>query len=125
MLFWVHSDQGGLDALHYGEIGRRIDHVRAGLDGLGIEKGYAVGIISNNRPEWAILAFATYGRNARYIPIYEKDLVSTWKYIIQDSQLKFLLVSTPAIYEKGFSNPFGNCCLMSSSTKESTRQSLN
>ena len=100
VLFWVHNDEGGLDALHYGEIGRRIDHVRGGLAGLGIEKGDAVGIISSNRPEWAVLAFATYGRNARYIPMYEKELVSTWKYIIEDSGLKFLLVSTPEIYEK-------------------------
>jgi long-subunit acyl-CoA synthetase (AMP-forming) len=41
-----------------------------------------VGIISANRPEWVVLAFAAYGRNARYIPMYEKELVGTWKYII-------------------------------------------
>jgi len=100
VLFWTHNDQGGLDPTTYGEIGRRIDHARGGLAQLGIGKDDAVGVISANRPEWAVLAFATYGRRARYIPMYEQELVQTWKYIIKDSAVKFLLVSTPEIYEK-------------------------
>lgn len=100
VLFWVHNNQGTLDPIHYGEIGRRINNTRGGLAQLGIGKDDAVGIISANRPEWAALAFATYGRNARYIPMYEKELTGTWKYIIQDGNIKFLLVSSPDIYEK-------------------------
>jgi len=100
VLFWTHNDQGTLDALSYGEIGRRIGNVRGGLAQLGIGPGDAVGIISGNRPEWAILSFAAYGRNARYIPMYEKELIGTWKYIIKDSSIKFLLVSSQEIYEK-------------------------
>lgn len=100
VLFWTHNDQGTLDAIHYGEIGRRINNARGGLAQLGIQKGDSVGIISANRPEWAVLAFATYGRNARYIPMYEKERIGTWKYIIKDSSIKFLLVSSPAVYEK-------------------------
>lgn len=99
-LFLVHNNQGGLDQITYKEIGTRIANARGGLAALGIGKGDAVGIISNNRPEWAVLAFATFGRNARYVPMYEKELEKTWKYIIQDSGLKFLVVSKPEIYEK-------------------------
>ncbi len=103
-LFLVHDGNGGLNPIKYGEVGRRIANARGGLAQLGIGKDDAVGIISPNRPEWAVLAFATYGRNARYIPMYEKELLQTWKYIIRDSSVKFLLVSTPEIYEqvKGF-----------------------
>jgi len=100
VLFWVHNDKGSLDPMHYGQVGRRINNARAGLAQLGIKKGDAVGIISANRPEWVVLAFAAYGRNARYIPMYEKELVGTWKYIIKDSNIKFLLVSSQSIYEK-------------------------
>lgn len=100
VLFWVHNDKGSLDPMSYGQVGRRINNARAGLAQLGIKKGDAVGIISANRPEWVVLAFAAYGRNARYIPMYEKELAGTWKYIIKDSNIKFLLVSSPAIYEK-------------------------
>jgi len=70
------------------------------LAALGIGKGDAVGIIANNRPEWAVLAFATFGRNASYVPMYEKELEKIWKYIIKDSRLKFLIVSNLEIYEK-------------------------
>ncbi len=106
VLFWVHNGQSGLNPIKYGEIGQRINNVRAGLAALGIGKGDAVGIISPNRPEWAVLAYATYGRNGRYIPMYEKELTQTWKYIIKDSAVKFLMVSTPEIYEqvKGFTD---------------------
>ena len=99
-LFLVHDGKGGLSPIKYAEIGRRIANTRGGLASLGIGKDDAVGIISANRPEWAALAFAVYGRRARYVPMYEKELIKIWKYIIQDSGLKFLLVSTPEIYEK-------------------------
>jgi len=99
-LFLVHNGLGGLDPITYAEIGLRIANTRGGLAALGIGKGDAVGIIANNRPEWAVLAFATFGRNASYVPMYEKELEKIWKYIIRDSGLKFLIVSNLEIYEK-------------------------
>lgn len=100
VLFWVHDGQGGLNPIKYEEIGRRIANARGGLAQLGIGKGDAVGIIAPNCPEWAVLSYATYGRNGRYIPMYEKELLQTWKYIINDSSVKFLLVSSKEIYEQ-------------------------
>ncbi len=100
VLFWVHDGQGGLNPIKYEEIGRRIANARGGLAQLGIGKGDAVGIIAPNCPEWAVFSYATYGRNGRYIPMYEKELLQTWKYIINDSSVKFLLVSSKEIYEQ-------------------------
>ena len=100
VLFWMHNEKGSLDPVTYGEVGRRINDARGALAGLGIGEGDAVGIISANRPEWVVLAFAAYGRKARYVPMYEQELAQTWKYIIRDSAVKILLVSTPEIYEK-------------------------
>ena len=99
-LFLVHNVRGGLDSITYDEIGLRIANARGGLAALGIGKGDTVGIIANNRPEWVVLAFATFGRNASYVPMYEKELEKIWKYIIKDSGLKFLIVSKQEIYEK-------------------------
>ncbi|MEE9935987.1 MAG: long-chain fatty acid--CoA ligase [Deltaproteobacteria bacterium] len=82
------------------EINARIDHLRSGLALLGVSEGDAVGIIANNRLEWVVAAFATWGRIARYVPMYEAELVQIWKYIITDSQIKVLFVSKPEIYEK-------------------------
>jgi long-chain acyl-CoA synthetase len=82
------------------EINARIDHLRSGLALLGVSEGDAVGIIANNRLEWVVAAFATWGRIARYVPMYEAELVQIWKYIVTDSQIKVLFVSKPEIYEK-------------------------
>ncbi|MDD4242427.1 MAG: AMP-binding protein, partial [Smithellaceae bacterium] len=82
------------------EVNTRIDHLRSGLALLGVSEGDAVGIIANNRLEWVVAAFATWGRIARFVPMYEAELVQIWKYIVTDSQIKVLFVSKPEIYEK-------------------------
>ncbi|MGA3281991.1 MAG: long-chain fatty acid--CoA ligase [Smithella sp.] len=84
----------------YKEIGRRVDNLRGGLAKIGIKKGDAVGIIANNRPEFAICAFAAYGLVARFVPMYEQELPHIWKYIIKDSSIKVLFISNHAIYEQ-------------------------
>jgi len=84
----------------YKDIGKRIDNLRGGLGYLGIGNGDAVGIISNNSVEWAIACYATYGLRARFVPMYEAELVSTWEYIIRDSNIKVLFISKQEIYDK-------------------------
>ena len=89
-----------LNWMTYGDVGQRVDNLRGGLVHKGIGKNHVVGFIGNNRPEWAICAFATYGTGARFVPMYEAELESTWEYIIKDSGVKLLMVSKPEIYEK-------------------------
>jgi long-chain acyl-CoA synthetase len=85
----------------YREVGERVANLRGGLDSLRLlEKGDRVGIIANNRTEWAICAYAIYGLECSWVPMYEKELFHTWKYIIRDSGIKILFVSTDAIYNK-------------------------
>ena len=99
-LFGTKNKNGVYEWVTYKEIGNRIDNLRAGLTQLGIGKDDAVGIIANNRLEWPIVGFATWGCLARFVPMYEAELVQVWKYIIADSGIKVLFVSTPEIYEK-------------------------
>lgn len=99
-LFGTKNSQGVYEWVTYREVGRRVDNLRGGLAKLGIKKGDAVGLIANNRVEWAVAAFAAYGIGARYVPMYESELLHVWKYIIKDSGLKFLFVANPGIYEK-------------------------
>jgi len=89
-----------LNWMTYGDVGQRVDNLRGGLVHKGIGKNHVVGFIGNNRPEWAICAFATYGTGARFVPMYEAELESTWEYIIKDSGVKLLVVSKSEIYEK-------------------------
>ena len=84
----------------YAEFGRRVNDFRAGLAAQGVGVGDAVAIISSNRVEWAVAAYATYGLGATYVPMYEHQLEADWEYILKDSDAKQLIVSTRSIYEK-------------------------
>lgn len=84
----------------YGDVAARVDKLRAGLAQAGVGPGDVVGLIANNRVEWAVVAFATYGRRARLVPMYEAELEATWKYIIQDSGVSRLFVAKPALVEQ-------------------------
>jgi long-chain acyl-CoA synthetase len=99
-LFGTKNKNGVYEWTTYKEIDTRIRNLRAGLAQLDVGQGDVVGIIANNRPEWVVCAFATWGRLARFVPMYEAELVQIWKYIIADSGIKVLFVSKPEIYEK-------------------------
>jgi len=90
----------GYDWVTYDQVAQRIANLRGGLARLGIEKGDAVGIIANNRVEWASACYATYSLAGRYVPMYEAELEKTWKYIVSDAAVKVLFVSKPEILEK-------------------------
>ncbi|MCB2146681.1 MAG: long-chain fatty acid--CoA ligase [Deltaproteobacteria bacterium] len=99
-LFGTKNAAGDYEWVTYGEVGRRIDNLRGGLARMGIKQGDAVGIIANNRTEWAICAFAAYGLGARYIPMYEKELPKIWQYIINDGRVRLLFVANPDILDQ-------------------------
>ncbi|MEO7093953.1 MAG: AMP-binding protein, partial [Polyangiales bacterium] len=84
----------------YGEFGRLVDAFRAGLAARGVGKGDKVACIANNRVEWAVAAYATYGLEAVFVPMYEAQAEKEWQFILKDCEAKALLVSTQAIYGK-------------------------
>lgn len=88
------------DWITYSDFGKRVDNVRSGLSQLGIAKDDAVGIISNNSTDWAVCFFANSALSARFVPMYEAELIQVWKYIINDAKVKVLFISKKEIYEK-------------------------
>lgn len=49
---------GQYEWVTYGEVAKRIDHLRGGLAALGLTKGDTICIIANNRVEWAMACYA-------------------------------------------------------------------
>jgi long-chain acyl-CoA synthetase len=94
------NKSGIYEWVNYKQVGERVNAARAGLARLDVGKNDAVGIIAANRVEWVVCAFASYGLGARFVPMYEKELLSVWKYIIRDAEIKVLFVSTRDIYEQ-------------------------
>lgn len=97
-LFGTKRD-GKWDWITYKAFGERVDAFRGGLADLGIGRGDTVAIISGNRLEWAIAAYAAYGLGARFCPMYEHQQEKDWSYILNDSGARVVLVSTYPIYE--------------------------
>jgi len=99
-LFGTKNKDGIYEWVTYEQVGERVNNFRAGLASIGVGKGDRVGIISKNRTEWVIAEMATLGLGAWFVPMYEKELFSIWKYIVTDAACKVLIVSIPEIFEK-------------------------
>lgn len=84
----------------YAEFAQLVDAARAALAKLGVCAGDRVGIISANRVEWAVIAYASYGLRAAMVPMYESQRESDWTFVIRDAGVRVLFVSNAAIYAK-------------------------
>ena len=70
---------------------------RGGLAALGVAPGDRVGVIANNRLEWAAIAYATYGLGAALVPMYESQPAREWTFIARDAGLNDLFVASAEI----------------------------
>jgi long-chain acyl-CoA synthetase len=84
----------------YREFGRDVEKIRGGLASLGVNKGDHVACIANNRNEWAVGAYATYGLGAAWVPMYEQQLDKDWEFILRDCEAKVLFVANNEILAK-------------------------
>jgi long-chain acyl-CoA synthetase len=84
---------GAWSWMTYRDFATQTDEVRAGFAELGIGAGDRVAIIANNRPEWAVAAYATYGRKAAFVPMYESQHAKEWAYILEDCGAKAVFVA--------------------------------
>jgi long-chain acyl-CoA synthetase len=84
----------------FADLGKRVDAFRAALHQMGVKRGDKVAIIANNREEWAVAAYATYGLGAHFVPMYEAQLPKDWQYILDDSEAVVLIVANEEIYSQ-------------------------
>jgi len=83
----------------YAEMGKLVDDFRGGLASLGIKRGDNVCIVSNNRVEWAVAAYACYGLGAAFVPMYEAQAADEWLFILKDCTARVVIGSKRTIYE--------------------------
>ena len=84
----------------YAETGKLVDDFRGGLASLGIKAGDRLCVISNNRVEWAVIAYACMGLGASVVPMYEAQLAKEWAFIAEDCSAVGVVAATKEIYEK-------------------------
>lgn len=84
----------------YREFAGLVANLRAGLKKLGVKPGDGVGVISNNRLEWAVAAHAAIGLGARYVPMYEAQDPEDWQYILNDADVSLCFVANASVAER-------------------------
>jgi long-chain acyl-CoA synthetase len=81
----------------YRQFQELVDALRGGLSSLGVRTGDKVAIVSNNRVEWAVAAYATYGLGATFVPMYEAQRPDEWQFILGDSEAKVVFGSKESV----------------------------
>lgn len=84
----------------YAEMGKIVDDLRGGLASIGIARGDRVCVISNNRVEWAAVAYACLGLGAAIVPMYEAQLAKEWAFIANDCGAVAVVAATDDIFHK-------------------------
>jgi len=69
-LFGTHAPLG-FDWMTYADFYSKVNNTRAVLADMGVKKGDTVGVIANNRWEWASIACASHNLSAVVVPMYE------------------------------------------------------
>jgi long-chain acyl-CoA synthetase len=85
----------------YAEFGAQVERFRGGLASLDVQRGDRVAIVSNNRVEWAVAAYACYGVGAALVPMYEAQNPKDWEFIVRDSEAKVFIVASEQLLAKG------------------------
>jgi len=96
--FGTRRGPGHWEWIHYRDFKKLVDDLRGALADAGVTQGDRVALISNNRVEWATVAFATYGLGAVLVPMYEAQMPSEWEFILADSGTSIAFAATPAIH---------------------------
>jgi len=84
----------------YGAVALRVRETAGGLIALGLERGDRVGILSENRPEWAIADLACQMSGMVTVPFYSTLPANQIAVILRDSGAKLVFVSSEAQLKK-------------------------
>ena len=85
---------GAWTELSYADLLERVQSLSLGLGELGIRPGDRVGILSENRPEWAIADYACLAARCADVPVYPTLPSRQIEYILRDAGAAALFVST-------------------------------
>ena len=96
----LYKKEGAYVPLSTREFGDKVKALSLGLRELGLGPGDKLIILSENRPEWVMVDFATLCRGALTVPIYTTLVPEQVQYIIEDSDAKIVVYSGPELGSK-------------------------
>ncbi len=90
-----YREGGTWRTLSHREVEERVTRLATALAASGLERGDRVAILSENRPEWAIVDYAVLGLGGITVPIYGTLPANQVAYILEDSGARVVFASTP------------------------------
>ena len=79
--------------ISYLQLAERVEQLSDGLLGLGLAKGDRVGVLGENRPEWAMAYLAIHRAGGIVVPIDSQLKEQELRHILDDSGTKYVIVS--------------------------------
>ena len=95
-----HRVNGVWKDVTHQELARRVHQSALGLIELGVQPGDRVAILSGNRPEWAMVDYASILARAVDVPIYPTLPPRHVRHILRDSGAKVVFASDPEQFQK-------------------------
>jgi long-chain acyl-CoA synthetase len=89
-----HKADGQWHDIPHRELLKRVTHVGLALRRLGVRRGDRVALLSENRPEWAVVDYACLCIGAADVPVYPTLPANQIRYILADSGAVAIFVSS-------------------------------
>jgi long-chain acyl-CoA synthetase len=90
----MYKANGVWESISHRTILERVRRIALGLAELGVTKGERIGLLSENRPEWALIDYACICSGLADLPIYPTLPVEQIPYLLNDSGAEIVFVST-------------------------------
>ncbi len=91
---------GSYQALPWRDVSKKVEAIASFFLKKGLERGDRLAILSENRPEWALVDLAAQTIGVSTVPIYTSLTCAEIEYLLKDSGAKLLAVSSKALFEK-------------------------
>jgi long-chain acyl-CoA synthetase len=82
------------------EFEERVRELALALEYLGVKPGDRVGLLAENRPEWAFADLAILSLGAATVPIYPTSSLKECRYVLEHAEVSLVLVSTADQWQK-------------------------
>jgi len=92
--------EGTFAPISTAEFESRVRRLSLGFRALGLKPGDKVVLLSENRPDWVITDFAVLGAGAVTVPLYTSLTPEQIKYLINDSEARFVVCSNRNLWLK-------------------------
>ncbi len=100
---YQYKKDGTYHPISHKEVLRRVRHIALGLESIGVKRGERVGIMSENRPEWALADWACLCSGMTDVPVYPTLPAEQIVHPLNDSGAVALFVSSPEQAAKAMS----------------------